>query len=64
MLANFNNSYDGGCLKASPSLPLDCNCNANPWVSTYAGCWSNGTPAYFNDLNDMPNGICIMYKDG
>jgi hypothetical protein len=61
----LGSSYDGGCLAAIPAMPpVDCSCNANPTVSVYAGCYNEEVPCYFNSLDDMPNGVCIMDKEG
>jgi len=47
-----------------PKLPADtCSCNANPTVSKFAGC-KDGNPLYFDSLDDLPNGACVMYANG
>ena len=55
---------DGGCRMAIPSpAPSVCSCDANPSVSRFAACRGQ-TPLYFDDLNDLPNGACVMYANG
>lgn len=54
---------DGGCLMATPIIDLDCGCNPNPTVKKFAGC-KDGNPFYFDDWNDIPNGVCIAFADG
>ena len=57
-------AWDGGCKLAVPDLPSNkCDCNANPTVSNLVGC-KGDIPVYFDDLNDMPNGACILFVDG